>query len=161
MNENDIFKNIEIAKKYLERFNLLLPDDKICMECCYFPPFSQKAFYAQVICENGIYKAHCASTYYSDFWGFESYSQTFETVEESDRHNSKVGSVICKILKIDFGLTNNLIKNIKESDSVYNEICIDGVSAFFRIFPEQKNLFLLNVNENFIIDKLNDVFYEI
>ena len=69
MNENCIFKNIEIAKKYLEQFNLLLPNDKMCMECCYFPPFSEKTFYVQVFCENNQYKAHCAYTYYADFWG--------------------------------------------------------------------------------------------
>ena len=156
MNENCILKNIAIAKKYLEQFNLLLPNDKMCMECCYFPPFSEKTFYVQVFCENNQYKAHCAYTYYADFWGLESYSQTFETVEQADRHNAKVGNVICKVLKLDSQLTNDLIETVKESESVYNEVCIDGISAFIRIFPENKKLFLLNtIDNNVILDKLN------
>jgi len=160
MNENDIFKNIETAQKYLAKFHLLLPENKIVFDCCYFPPFAEKAFYAQVFCENNQYKAHCACTYYADFWGLESCSQTFQTVESADKHSAKVGNVICKILTLDSELTNDLIKTAEKCESVYNEICIDGVSAFIRIFPEKKKLFLLNMNDDRILCKLNDVFKE-
>ena len=156
MTEKEIFENIDIARKYLARFDLLIPENKIVFDCCYFPPFSEKAFYAQVFCEDNQYEAHCAYTYYANFWGLESYSQTFETVEQANRHNAKVGNVVCKALKLDFKFTNDFIETVKESESIYNEIRIDGISAFIRIFPENKKLFLLNtIDNNVILDKLN------
>ena len=159
MNESDIFKNIEIAKKYLARFNLLLPDDEILLECCYFPPFSEKAFYARVFCKNGTYRAHYAFTYCADFWGLESCSQTFETVENADKHNAKVGNVICKTLNLDSEKIHDLMRTVEKVESEYNEVCIDGISAYVRTFPNERELYFLNtVGKNEIFDKLESAF---
>ena len=82
MDKVDILGNIGIARRYLGDYCLLVSDDKVVFDCYCLPSFRWKAFYAQVYVQNGIFRANCAYTRYADFWGLESYSVSFTSIEE-------------------------------------------------------------------------------
>ena len=48
MNKQQVLENIEIARKHLDSFHLLLPDDKVIFDCYCLPSFRWKAFYGYV-----------------------------------------------------------------------------------------------------------------
>lgn len=133
-------QNIIIAQRYLKHFHLLMDSEDVCLDCCYFPSYAQKAFYLQVMGTDGKYISHCAFTHYADYQGLESFSQSFLTVEEADKHNAKRGEVYCKIVQLDAILINRIISATKvyipsASDS---RIVIDGLYGNIRLFGNGK-----------------------
>lgn len=137
MLRQDIFQNINIAKNYLDRFHLLIPDEKIYIDCYCFPSFNWKAYYAQVYSENGIYSANCAYTHYADYYGLESYSQHFTAVE-NDKPPAKNTDIFCKCIFPDTKLINDLLTCAGEytqtEHSAKGGIVIDGITAGIRLF---------------------------
>ena len=81
MTRQDIIKNIDIARRYLNEYHLLLSDDEVLFDCYCLPSFRFKAFYAQISMKNGVYRANCAYTRYADHFGIESYSRHFIITE--------------------------------------------------------------------------------
>ena len=139
METNYINDNISIAKEYLNRFSLLLPDEKILFDCCYLPPFKWKAFYAQFYIKNNRYYANCAYTHYSDINNIKSYSVSFSSIEEYNKHPAKTGDVICKIVQLSQEYVLNLISLISEcvvadSDDSSKGIILDGDYLKIRTF---------------------------
>ena len=137
MNKQQVSKNIEIAKKYLETYHLLLPDDENIFDCYCLPPYRWKAFYAQIYKTDGIYRVNCAYTRYSDHFGEVSFSQPFTSVM-TDTHPSRKTDAFCKCFFPDADIIDDLIKCAENYDANENPIeertVIDGVTAGVRIF---------------------------
>ncbi|MBP5606241.1 MAG: hypothetical protein J6X60_12005 [Ruminiclostridium sp.] len=139
MEKKYIIDNISIARDYMNRFSLLLSDDKILFDCCYLPPFKWKAFYAQFYKKTDSYYANCAYTYYSDINNINSYSVSFSSIEEYNKHPAKKGDIICKIVPLRQEYVLNLISLISEyvvedSDDSLKGIILDGDYLKIRIF---------------------------
>lgn len=162
MSRQEILKNIEIARKYLDSFHLLLPNDKILFDCYCLPSFGFKAFYAQIYKTNGIFRANCAYTHYADYLGLESYSVCFANIEK-DKHTAKKADVICKSVFPDPDIINTLSKYAGEFTSVEhfaneNTIILDGISAGIRFFETGcliHDIYLIDSEDNLpLLDKL-------
>ncbi len=133
-------QNIAVAQKYLHHFHLLMDSEAVCLDCCFFPAYAQKAFYLQVMKADDKFIGHCAFTYYADYLGLYSYSQSFLTVEKADKHNAKRGDVYCKIVQLDTAFINELIAETiahipSSSDS---QTVIDGLYGNIRLFENGK-----------------------
>ena len=133
----EIYENISIARKELEELHLLVPDNEVFFDCFYFPPFTEKTYYAQIVKSESGYSAHIAYTYYADFWGLSSYSQPFKNVYSME-HSSKIGRVICKIINLDAHLANDL-KSIAEQyatpeNNNKEAVVIDGICCGIRLY---------------------------
>ena len=115
-----------------------MDSQSVIFDCCYFPSHSNTAFYLQVKKDRGQYLGHCAYTYYADYYGLESYSQSFLTVETTDRSPAKRGDVICKVVQLDKSLIDDLITAIQTYMPKSNDtnIVIDGVYANIRLFEK-------------------------
>ena len=137
MNKQQVLDNIEIARKYLESFHLLLPDDKLIFDCYCLPSFRWKAFYSQIYMTNGVYRANCAYTHYADYSGAESYSVHFSSIEKG-RHTAKTTDVICKSIFPAPNIIGSLFKYANEITSIErpeNEsTVIDGITAGIRLY---------------------------
>lgn len=137
MTNEEIYENISIARKELEELHLLVPDNEVFFDCFYFPPFTEKTYYAQIVKSESGYSAHIAYTYYADFWGLSSYSQPFKNVYSME-HSSKIGRVICKIINLDAHLANDL-KSIAEQyatpeNNNKEAVVIDGICCGIRLY---------------------------
>ena len=108
MDKQQVLDNIKIARRYLDNFHMLLPDDKILFDCYCLPSYRWKAFYAQVCIERGVCRAYCSYTHYADYWGLESYSQHFLTIENK-YHPGLKNDVICKCIFPDMDLINSIL----------------------------------------------------
>ena len=137
MNKQEININTAIARRYLDTYHMLLPDEKIMFDCCCLPSFRWKAFYVQVFEENGIYRANCAYTQYRDYFGLNNYSQHFTTIEIIN-HRAKRGDVFCKSIFPDRKIIEELLQCANEY--IYNEqpvnkhLTLDGITARIRLF---------------------------
>ncbi len=138
MNKQEMQHNIEIAKKYLAKYHLLVPENNILLECLFLPPFRWNTYFMQVSMEHGGYDAHCAYTYYADYYGNGSYSQSFTTVETADKQPAKRGDVICKCIKTDAQIIEEIIRSAKEiaADEMQEVTVIDGISASIRLYDK-------------------------
>lgn len=136
MTKQEMLNNIEIAKKYLSKYHLLIPKEDLIMECLFLPPFHQNTYFIQVFMEHSGYFAHCAYTYYADYLGNSSYSQSFTTVERADKQPAKRGDIICKCMKIDCQIIDEIIRSIKEDivNKTQEMTLIDGISASVRLY---------------------------
>ena len=133
-------QNIAVAQKYLNHFHLLMDSGDVCLDCCFAPSYTQKAFYLQVMQADDKFIGHCAFTYYADYWGLYSNSQSFLTAEIADKHNAKRGDVYCKIVRLDAAFINELIKETiayipSSSDS---QTVVDGFYGSIRLFENGK-----------------------
>ena len=138
MTKKQIIEDIEIAKRYLDGFHLLVPENKILLDCIFIAPFHWKSFFIQVEIKNGKYHASCAFPHYSDFVGCESFSGSFENVEKKDRHAAIKGDVFCKIIQPDKHLIEAIIQQVKEykaaNSNMENIVVIDGITARVRLY---------------------------
>ena len=137
MTNEEIYENIAIARRELEELHLLVPDNEVFLDCFYFPPFSEKTYYAQIVKSESGYSAHIAYTYYADFWGLSSYSQTFKYVYSLE-HSAKIGRVISEVINLDEHFVDNL-KGIAEQYSSLEtddkgSIVIDGICGGIRLY---------------------------
>lgn len=137
MTNEEIYENISIARKELEELHLLVPDNEVFLDCFYFPPFTEKTYYAQIVKSESGYSAHIAYTYYADFWGLSSYSQPFKYVYSME-HSAKLGRVICEIINLDAHLADDL-KSIAEqyvaTETENKEaVVIDGICCGIRLY---------------------------
>lgn len=136
MDRQYLLNNTKIARSYLERFNLLVPDDVVSVECCFLPPYRWKTFYAQLFYKNGVCVGNCALTSYADYFGLRSVSQSFVTAE------SQKGDIICKVAFFE----NNIIQTLTEMIKEYPEeiepekgvVVIDGITAGARLYENGK-----------------------
>lgn len=87
---------------------------------------------------HGGYSAHCAYTYYTDHFGNSSHSQSFTTVEMADKQPVYRGDVICKCIKIDRQIIDEIIRSVKEDVVVKTReiTIIDGISASVRLYDK-------------------------
>ncbi len=133
MTPQEIQKDIEYAKGYLDRLHLLIPQENLLMECFLFPPFRWKTFYAQIGMENNKYLVHCAFPHLIDYFGNESSVVSFETVDALLRHPVVEGDVICKIVPLDNRffdqLYNRALTHTEPCANAENAVVIDGVTA--------------------------------
>ncbi len=138
MTKQKMLNNIEIAKKYLSKYHLLVPKDDLIVECLFLPPFRWNTYFIQVFKGHGGYSAHCAYTYYADYLGNSSYSQSFTTVEKADKHPAKRGNVICKCMKTDTQIIDEIIRSVKEDIVIKTQeiTIIDGISASVRLYDK-------------------------
>ena len=128
-------ENIAIAQAYLKHFQLLANADTICMDCCYFPSHGKPAFYMQIAHQNNRYIGHCAYPYYADYFGIQSTSVNFITIDKAKTHPAKRGDVFCKVIPLDSSLIEKLIEQAKRHISTERSgITIDGVYANVRLF---------------------------
>ena len=126
--------NIGIARGYLGDYCLLVSDDKVVFDCYCLPSFRWKAFYAQVYVQNGIFRANCAYTRYADFWGLESYSVSFVSIEEK-RHTGIKNDIICKSIFLDNDIVDKLLMYAGTQESCSRDsVVIDGITAGIRLF---------------------------
>ena len=153
MNNQQVTENIEIARKYLDSFHMILPDDKLLFDCYCLPSFGQKAFYAQIYMTDGIYRANCAYTHYSDYLGMESYSCHFTAVENI-KHPAIQSDVFCKIIfpppeKVD-SLISIAQEYTAEDDPLEEGVVIDGMTAGIRLFDNGtviRDIVMINPDE--------------
>lgn len=133
-------QNIMVAQRYLKQFHLLMDSEDVCIDCCFFPPYAQKAYYLQVMKADGNYISHCAFTHYADYRGLESISQSFLSVEQADKHNAKRGDVFCKIVQLDAALISELISATKGHvpSAADSRTVIDGQYGNIRLFENGK-----------------------
>ncbi len=138
MTKQEMLNNIGIAKKYLSKYNLLVPEDDLIMECLFLPPFRWNTYFIQVFIKQGGYSANCAYTYYADYLGNISYSQSFTTVEMADKQPAKRGNIICKCMKIDRQIVDEIIRCVKEDVVIKTQemTIIDGISASVRLYDQ-------------------------
>ena len=153
MNKQQVTENIEIARKYLDSFHMLLPDDKLLFDCYCLPSFGQKAFYAQIYMTDGIYRANCAYTHYSDYSGIESYSCHFTTIEKK-KHPAVKSDVFCKIIFPAPETVGSLISTAQEyavkHDNYEEGTVIDGIIAGIRLFDNGtviRDIVMINPDE--------------
>ncbi|SEK75296.1 hypothetical protein [Ruminococcus albus] len=137
MTRQDIIKNIDIARRYMNEYHLLLPDDEVLFDCYCLPSFRWKAFYAQVSAKNGVYIANCAYTRYADHLGNESYSRHF-TAAQNDTHPAIRNDIFCKTVFPEHEIVDDLISEVSEysakTDDTENGMMIDGITAGIRLF---------------------------
>ena len=161
MTNEEVFENINIARMELEELHLLVPDNEVFFDCIYIPPFKEKTCYAQIVKGEKGCSAHIAFTYYADFCGLSSYSQTFEHVYSME-HSDKLGRVSCKIISFDEHFANDL-KSIAEQYVVpenYNKeiVVIDGICCGIRLYDNgsiSRNIILHNPsNDDILLNKL-------
>ena len=137
MTQQEINENIEIARRYLNSFHLLLPDDEVLFDCFCLPSFKYNAFYAQIYKINDVYRANCAYTRYADYLGIESYSCHFSSIEIK-KHPAKQNDVFCKIIFLNPEAVNSLISIAQDytvKDNTPKEgMIIDGITAGIRFF---------------------------
>ena len=137
MNKQQVLDNIEIARKYLESFHLLLPDDKLLFDCYCLPSFRWKSFYSQIYMIDGVYRANCAYTHYADYLGEESYSVHFTSIEK-EKHTAKSTDVICKSIFPAPDIISALFKyadDVTSIDDIEKEsTVIDGITAGIRLY---------------------------
>lgn len=137
MNRQEISENIEIARRYLNSFHLLLPDDEVLFDCYCLPSFRQKAFYAQVSVKNGVYRASCAYTRYADHLGNVSCSRHFTAIEK-DTHSARKNDIICKIIFPKPEAVDRLLCAVKKytaKDASHEQgFNIDGITTGIRHF---------------------------
>lgn len=138
MTKQEMLNNIEIAKKYLSKYHLLIPEDNLIMECLFLPPFHRNTYFIQVFMEHSGYSANCAYTYYADYLGNSSHSQSSITVERADKQSAKRGDIICKCVKIDNQIIEGIIRIAKEivADKTQEIMIIDGISASVRLYDK-------------------------
>lgn len=128
-------QNIEIAQKYLAHFHMMMNPDSVCMDCCYFPSFGERAFYMQVQFENAHFTGHCVYTDYADYLGIQSRSVNFLEIEQANQHPAMRGDVFCKIIPLNTALIEQLTAETKcYKPKTRNGITIDGVYANIRLF---------------------------
>ncbi len=137
MTKEIIRENIEIARRYLNTFHLLLTDREIVSDCYCLPSLGWKAFYAQVFVGNGVYRANCAYTSYADHFGVKSNSCHFSEIER-DKHPARKNDVFCKTIFLDSERIDRLFHaaHVYSSGSriVKEGIVIDGITAGIRLF---------------------------
>ena len=138
MTKQEIVNNIKIAKSYLSKYHLLIPEDDLIMECLFLPPFRLNTYFIQVFMKQSSYYAHCAYTRYTDFLGNTSYCQCFTTVEIADQQTAYRGDVICKCMKTDTQIIEEIIRSVKEDIVVKTRemTIIDGISASVRLYDK-------------------------
>lgn len=132
-----IYDNIEVARRYLDKFHMLVSDKTLLMDMCFLPPYHWKTFYAQIFEKNDVFQAHCAYTRYTDHLGIESWSQSFISTEKADALSHKKGDIICKIIRIDPEMIQKLTEQIKAFQPEHDETCgfiIDGIFAAARLY---------------------------
>lgn len=136
MTKQETVNNIKIAKKYLAKYHLLVPEKDVILECLFLPPFRWNTYFIQVFMGQGGYSAHCAYTYYADYFGNTSHSQSFITVETADKRPAYRGDVICKSMKIGGQIIEEIIRSVKENIVVKTRemTIIDGISASVRLY---------------------------
>ena len=138
MIKQEMLNNIEIAKKYLAKYHLLVPENEIFLECLFLPPFRWSTYFIQVLMKQSSYYAHCTYTYYADYFGNASHSQSFTTVERADKQSAKRGDVICKCIKMDTQIIEEIIRIVKEDIVIKTQkiTTIDGISANIRLYDK-------------------------
>lgn len=139
MTQKEINENIEIARRYLNSFHLLLPDDEVLFDCYCLPSFGTKAFYAQITIKNGVYRAGCAYTHYADHLGNKSSSRNFADIEKDD-HPARKNDVFCKIIFPKPETVDSLIsiaqKYTDKATHPKGGVIIDGMTAGIRSFDK-------------------------
>lgn len=137
MNKQQVYENIEIARKYLETYHLLIPDDNVLFDCYCLPPSGEKSFYAQIYIVNGIYRANCAYTHYPDLLGIENYAAHFTSISKS-YHAEHSNYVTCKCLFPEPNIINTLSEYANYVTSIERfenkGTVIDGIAAGIRLF---------------------------
>ena len=137
MNKQQVYENSEIARKHLQTYHLLIPDDNVLFDCYCLPSLRWKAFYAQVYMVNGIWRANCAYTHYADHLGAESYSVHFTDIEKAE-HPAKTTDIICKTIFPDADIINTLSEYANYVTSIERfenkGAVIDGIAAGIRLF---------------------------
>jgi hypothetical protein len=168
MTDEDINANIKIARAELNELHLLLPNDEICMELFYFPPFREKTYYAQIIKEENGYFAHVAFTYYADFFGLSSYSQTFECVKSAVNHSAKTGRVICEIKHLDKHLIDTFADiaetYIPDEKAFTGAIIPDGIHGGVRFYENGsvcREIMIHNPSDDTLSNALKNISEEI
>ncbi|WP_207646949.1 hypothetical protein [Ruminococcus albus] len=130
-----------IARRYMNEYHLLLPDDEVLFDCYCLPSFRFKAFYVQISVKDGIYRASCVYTRYADHSGAESNSLHFTAVE-NDNHPAKRNDIFCKIIFPKPEIVDDLILKAQEysdkADDPQNSVMIDGITAGIRLFENGK-----------------------
>lgn len=158
MDKQNVLDNIKIARRYLDSYHMLLPDESVIFDFYNLPSYNWKAFYAQIYKHNGIYRANCACTRCVDYIGIESYSSHFAAID-SDRHKAK-NDVFCKCIFPDPAIVNDLLACAmchRQIDSAVNEhIVLDGITVGIRSFENgsiSKDICLINPDDH---DRLVD-----
>ena len=154
MTKQEMLNNIGIAKKYLSKYNLLVPEDDLIMECLFLPPFRWNTYFIQVFIKQGGYSANCAYTYYTDYLGVESYSVHFTSIEK-DRHTAKTTDVICKTIFPAPDVIRALFKyanDVTSIDRFENEsTVIDDITAGIRLYENgcmTRDICLINPHDD-------------
>ena len=139
MDKEEVMENLEIARKYLGKYSLLIPDDELTLECFCLPSFGRRAFYAQVYMNKGVWRANVGYTHYSNYFGQESRSVHFADIERADRHPAKKAFVICSAIFPKAEAVEALLKSAEgyaEDDAEDKGCTIDGVTAGIRVFDK-------------------------
>jgi hypothetical protein len=137
MTDEEIYKNISIAKSELNKLHLLASDNDVYMDLFYFPSIGRGTFYAQAVKSDRGYTLHTACTYYADYRGAESYAQTFDSVKTAEKHNAKVSYITVKLInaeedfmkRIEYEIENYVPETIKNTG-----IVLDGVDGGARLY---------------------------